>query len=321
MANPAIHPELLPSLEAFRFRAATDAAKVSAAVDGKRRSFEGVAYSGELITGHFYWDRVIFDLTSTRASNRLPVLIDHDRSRRAGYAQLAIDGDRIIARGELLTNEHGAAIAQDADDGFPWQMSVHIEPERVERLEPGIKATVNGREIVGPAHIFRSNTIREVSFTPTGADGGTSAKVFSVPVQTAHQETHPVAHNTDAAAELRASLDAANAQIEALKARAEAAETALREHQFAVRAAEVKTLFSDLGRQYSDDAAKPYLEMSAEAFETVSRDLRSQFAATSRRPGRELPAYLFYAQATGDAELSEAERIAAHVNRPKVSKP
>lgn len=318
MANPEIQPELRPSLEAFRFRAATETAQVSAAVDGKRRSFEGVAYSGELITGHFYWDRVIFDLTDTRASSKVPVLIDHDRSRRAGYAQLAIDGDRIIARGELLTNDHGAAIAQDADDGFPWQMSVHIEPDLVERLEPGIKATVNGREIVGPAHIFRSNTIREVSFTPTGADGNTSAKVFSVPFQTANQEPHPVDPDTNAVAELKASLDAANAQIEALTARAEAAETALREHQFALRVAAVKTLFSDLGRQYSDDAAKPYLEMGAEAFEAVSRDLRSQFAATSQRPGRELPAHLFYAHATGDAERSEAERIAAHVNRPKV---
>lgn len=43
MAKPAIQRELLPSLEAFRFRAATEAAQVSAVVDGKRRSFEGVA--------------------------------------------------------------------------------------------------------------------------------------------------------------------------------------------------------------------------------------------------------------------------------------
>ena len=31
--------------------------------DGKnKRTFSGVAYSGEVITEHWYWDRVVFDL-------------------------------------------------------------------------------------------------------------------------------------------------------------------------------------------------------------------------------------------------------------------
>lgn len=128
----------------------------------------------------------------------------------------------------------------------------------------------------------------------------------------------PVTNNAANAAELKASLDAANTQIEALTARAEAAETALREHQFATRTDAVKTLFSDLGRQFSDADAKPYLEMSGEAFDAVARDLRAQFAASNKQEGRQLPGYLFHAQATGSTDRSEAQRIADHVNRPKV---
>ena len=36
----------------------------SAQEGNKKRTFSGIAYSGEAITDHWYWDKVVFDLDS-----------------------------------------------------------------------------------------------------------------------------------------------------------------------------------------------------------------------------------------------------------------
>lgn len=58
------------------------------AADGLRK-FSGVAYAGGVITGHFYWGRVAFDLATTRFAERVPILIEHDRSQRAGFGRIS----------------------------------------------------------------------------------------------------------------------------------------------------------------------------------------------------------------------------------------
>ena len=69
-------------------------------------------------------------------------------------------------------------VAKLSDEGFPWQMSVHIDPERVEKLSKNKTTFVNGQKVTGPANIFRNSKIREVSFTPTGMDDRTHAYVM-----------------------------------------------------------------------------------------------------------------------------------------------
>ena len=50
----------------------------------KKRTFTGVAYSGEPIVDHWYWDRVIFDLDSMQIKGCIPALLEHRSSQRAG---------------------------------------------------------------------------------------------------------------------------------------------------------------------------------------------------------------------------------------------
>ena len=64
-------------------------------------------------------------------------------------------------------------------DGFPWQASVYVPPKAIERLEEGQTATVNGRTITGPGHVFRESSLREVTFTSLGADENTHAHALS----------------------------------------------------------------------------------------------------------------------------------------------
>jgi hypothetical protein len=53
--------------KAFRFAAGAFAFELG---EGKRR-FAGVAYSGKEVTDHPLWPKVIFDLSSTRAPERI----------------------------------------------------------------------------------------------------------------------------------------------------------------------------------------------------------------------------------------------------------
>ncbi len=41
----------------------------------------------------------------------------------------------LTVSGDLMSNEFGAQVAQDSDDGFPWQMSVRIEPTAIEEIQ------------------------------------------------------------------------------------------------------------------------------------------------------------------------------------------
>lgn len=100
----------------------------------KKRTFSGVAYSGEVITDHWYWDRIIFDLDSMQIKGRIPALLDHSTRQRAGAINShSIDHQNgLTVSGDLMSNEFGTQVAQDSDDGFPWQMSVRIDPSAIE---------------------------------------------------------------------------------------------------------------------------------------------------------------------------------------------
>ena len=279
---------------ALHFDASTT--EFAAAADGLRK-FSGVAYAGGVITGHFYWGRVAFDLATTRFAERVPILIEHDRSQRAGFGQLSADaatGDLRIT-GTLLGNAHGQAIATEADAGFPWQLSVHIEPGSIEEIGEGFTTTINGHAVTGPLTVFRNSLIRETSFTPTGADSLTHARVFasgdevSVPV-IQHEVQTMSEESTQRIAALESELAKVKEDFAASIQRAETAEAALAGIQASARVEQIKTLFAAMGREYSDDAAKPYLQIDDTAFAVVLDDLS--------RVAKSAPAHLFSEKAT-----------------------
>lgn len=291
----AQHPDT-----AFQFKASPPKLDAKAAEpDAKLRKFSGVAYSGNPLP-HPYWDQVAFDLSTTKAGDTTPILINHDRNQRAGFAKLAIDGSAIsIADGQLmLDTEHGRAVATESDAGFPWQMSVHIEPGSIEQIKAGTEAEVNGQKITGPANIFRNNLIREVSFTPTGVDHNTSAAAMSAGGNQFTQPTGDSTMNLDElkgkVAELEAGLKASNEAKDAAEARATAAEASIETQRKDARMSAVKELFSATGRTYTEDAAKPYIGMDEATFSAVSADMK---ATKPTAPG-----HLFSDHATGGTD-------------------
>lgn len=278
-----------PPAEAFRFLAP---ATLAAAADSDApRQLSGVAYSGGVIEPHAYWGRVVFDLGTTEIPERVPVLVDHDRSRRVGVARLAVQNSAIvIAEGQLLGNDQARQVAEDADAGFPWQLSVHIDPARVQQVEPGESVVVNGTEHAGPLFVFRQSRIREVSLTPTGADHRTSAQIFSASTPGAPQMQQQQNETVEG---LRQQLAERDARIAALSDQ-------VAQFSAAQRQAEVRALFGELGREFSAEAAAPYLALDATAFAAVAADLRAHKPKpTAATPASSAPAHLFSEQATG----------------------
>ena len=141
------------------------------------RTFKGTANSGKPFG--YGGTQTVVDFEGLRHKASVPVLLEHSPVKMAGVCRLSVTADGLIADGSLLSNEFGTQIAEAADQGFPWEMSVYAQAESYEELAAGAVLSVNGNEVTGPAVILRRCTIREVSFTAVGVDSETEAVVLS----------------------------------------------------------------------------------------------------------------------------------------------
>jgi hypothetical protein len=281
----------------------------------RQRKFSGVAYSGEIIPGHWYWGDVIFDLSTMSMPDKLPALIDHDRGQRCGYSTTSSITNEagLTVAGVLLSNDHGKSVAQDSDEGFPWQMSVHIEPGSIEEVQSGTDVTVNGKPLKGPVTVFKNSKIIEVSFTATGWDSNTSATAMGRGGNTNPEKED--AMDLKQAQERIAALEAENKTLQAsnvdLTNGLKDANDKLTKFSADARTAEVKQLFTDIGREFKDDdaEAKVFSAMPKEAFDATAKVMREQF----KKPGIAKTSELFSHTATGgSAEATQTSQAGAN---------
>lgn len=280
--------QLAPDNRVFQFLTQPTLTRDGEGVKAKRK-FAGVGYSGEVIPGHWYWDNVIFDLHTMAVNPSLPALIDHDRGQRAGYVtdHAISDQDGFTVEGVLMSNPAGVAVAQESDDGFPWQMSVHIEPGSIEEVQAGTNITVNGKNLPGPLTVFRNSRIVEVSFTATGHDSNTSATAMSRPSggqpQTSTGEFSMTPEQIAAMQAENTRLTAANATLTGER---DTAVTELTQFSAARREADVKQLFSDTGREFKADDADAVMLASLPqgAFDFSAKQMRDAKKAAPSAP-------------------------------------
>jgi hypothetical protein len=278
---PTVKRELNAENRQFSLTAAAAFSKDGEQETAKRK-FSGVAYSGDVISNHWYWGNVVFDIDSTTVPDKLPALIDHDRGMRAGFvteSSKATDG--IKMNGILLSNEHGQTVARDSDDGFPWQMSVHIEPGRVEEIQAGKKFSVNGREFTGPMTVFRDSVLREVSFCATGWDSKTSATAMSRPSGGSLPQPLPT---TGEFSMTEAEIQAMTAENARLKAESEASANKLKEFAKTARTTAIQGLFSVIGREFKadDPQVTAFAQMDQAGFDATVALLTEQAKAAPK---------------------------------------
>jgi hypothetical protein len=144
----------------------------------KLKKFSGVAYTGGPMRVGYGWP-VVVDLAGLRAgSEQIPFLANHDSQQIVGHGNVEITSRNIRVSGEISGIGAAAMEVQAlAARGFKWQLSIGAEPDKMEMIDAGASAVVNGRTVTGPAYVMRSGALREVSFVAIGADGRTSSRV------------------------------------------------------------------------------------------------------------------------------------------------
>ena len=217
----------------------------------------------------------------------MPALRGHRSSQRAGAINShSVDyAQGLVISGDLMSNEFGSQVAQDSDDGFPWQMSVRIEPSSTEEIAAGQAVTVNGKTYQGPITVFRDGRIREVSFCALGADDNTNA------VAASHNPTQQPKEDTN--------VDLVQAQAKITELEGQINTLTEQNNQFAAakREAEITALSKDLGKEFSAEDITEMKNLDESAFAFSAKHLR-QFSATQPQKPT-LPDYLTKHQAQG----------------------
>jgi hypothetical protein len=176
-----IHASATPT--DIRLEGASEGFELLAAEAGsesKHRKFKMTAYTGAAISLPGFWSPVVVDLAGLVVPRQdQPILRQHDPERIVGHSTaIEVTAQRITIAGVISgVGQAAQEVIALADGGFPWQASIGASVQRMEYVEAGQTVKVNGRVFQGPLNVARQTTLRETSFVPIGADGGTSARV------------------------------------------------------------------------------------------------------------------------------------------------
>lgn len=263
----------------------------------KKRTFKGTAYGGGRVDGHWFWGRngVVFDLEGIEIPTPTPLLEEHFSTSRVGVVKEVGINQNITVTGDFLRNAKAREVVDDADDGYPFQMSMFIDPGSVEEVGQGVNVVVNGQTFTGPVAVFRNNRIREFTICSTGADRTTSVNAFSAKPGTTNQPTE----DTDV------DLEQAKAKITELEGQVNTLTKQNKQFAAAKREAEITALGKDLGKEFSAEDIAEMKNLDDSAFAFSAKQLR-QFSATQpQKPA--LPDYLTKHQAQGDQNQFNAK--------------
>jgi hypothetical protein len=287
--------------ERLKYLFNASAIEVPKAEEGQKRKFNGTAYAGGRVDGHWYWGRsgVVFDLEGIEIDKPTALLEEHFSSSRIGVVREVDTNGKINVSGDFLTNTKAQEIVQDSDDGFPFQMSMMIDPGSIEEVAQGKQVVVNGQTFEGPITVFRQNRIREFTICSTGADRNTSIKAFS-----GKSNPNPTIEETDVT-----ELEQAKAAQKKAEEERDAAQNELKKFKADKREEDIKALETTLNKQFSAEEKTSYTNMDDASFAFMSQQLK-QFSGQQPAPpaGQQqqqtnaVPAHLqhlFSHQATG----------------------
>lgn len=143
-----------------------------------KRQWNMVANSGAIMGR--WWGRMVLDLDGAKYKQKLALLMDHWTDRRLGYStKIARTSRGLEASGKLLDNELATQVLKESAEGFPFEASLMAVPTRIQEIDEGEEATVNGQTLTGPMTIFREWTLRELTLTVLGADANTQTEAFA----------------------------------------------------------------------------------------------------------------------------------------------
>lgn len=141
-----------------------------------------LAYSGKVIPGHFYWGNLAIDTTGIKFPKKsYPILEDHKTDKKIGFStKPTIIENALHMEGITLLETHEAyEFVHNSKAGFPYQASIYAVPSKIEEVEEGETAEVNGYTFKGPGTIWRKCALKESSVCTFGYDSNTESKAFA----------------------------------------------------------------------------------------------------------------------------------------------
>lgn len=140
----------------------------------------GTAYSGGAYRQWWSQAPCYTDLAGMEIAAQIPLMYNHinDPEFRLGAVAVEIQNEQLVITGGGIDSEseHGKDVI-DAGRKCDWQLSHGAEIKEIKNLDEGETATVNGREIAGPACIVAKSILREISVVAVGADSDTSLRI------------------------------------------------------------------------------------------------------------------------------------------------
>ena len=144
----------------------------------EKRRFQMLAHTGKVVSR--WWGNLVLDMDGAQFKQKLALLKDHYTSAPLGFSTKIERTKRgLEATGKMLSNAQADEVIRYSREGFPWQASLMAVPQKLENVEAGVSAMVNGREVLGPMTIFREWTMHELTLTTLGADDDTETQAFA----------------------------------------------------------------------------------------------------------------------------------------------
>jgi len=143
-----------------------------------------VAYSGGVISDHYYWGNLVIDLSGMKFSKKkYPVLEDHWTAKKIAFTGKPVIEDNKLsldpAKTTFVDTPESEEFQKLSKEGFPYESSIYAEPSVIESIEEGASVEVNGFTLKGPARVWRQCEFKEASVCVFGYDDKTSSQAFS----------------------------------------------------------------------------------------------------------------------------------------------
>lgn len=145
------------------------------------KKFNIRAYNGGAVQLDTLPHPVVFDLATMQRAQTVPAFWNHDHNNIVGHNDV-IDIQRgpqqwgVNAQATISgTNYRAKEIVANANNKYPWQVSVGVVTDNLMYYKAGEKFTANGATFHGPMFHALQPTLREISFCGIGADSRTSA--------------------------------------------------------------------------------------------------------------------------------------------------
>ncbi len=162
--------ELLSASAAETLRLeAVDAISLAASAGDDPRSFNGVIYTGGVMTPKLdvkskYQGPVVVLIDGIEYGDDIPVHHYHDEERPVGHVtDISDDGSQISVSATFsIDNEDSREIIDGREKGFPWKPSIGLKLLDYHVVPQGQTLRANGREFVGPILAVTRAILKEI---------------------------------------------------------------------------------------------------------------------------------------------------------------